>query len=233
VVVLAAVGLALAYRRRERALVVLGAGAIAWALMVAVMTQVAYGLPRYLLPAATVADVLAAVAVVWIAELAGVRVPDGTARRITPLVAGGLIIAVTLPWTVPRIHLIVRQAHQANQAALFQRRLFVAVNRVGGARTLVPCRSSHVAINHSLASALAWKLQVQLRRVTPVMQGTGYVFRAPRNSNTGTAPPIVHRYGKDVRTVAIVPPWRVLEVTRHAAGSTPHCARRDKATLAS
>lgn len=233
VVVLAAVGLALAYRRRERTLVVLGAGGVAWALMAALMTQVAYGLPRYLLPAATVADVLAGVAVVWIAELAGAKVADGTARRIVPLGAGAVIIALTLPWTVPRVHSIVREARQADQAAVFQRRLFLALNRVGGARVVLPCRSSRVAVNHSLASALAWKLQVQLRRVSPVMQGTGYVFRAPRNSNTGTAPPIAHPRGKAVRTIAVVVPWRVLEVTRHRATSTPHCARGDTSTLPS
>jgi hypothetical protein len=227
VVVLAAIALALAHERGEKTLVVLGAGAIAWALMVAVITQVAYGLPRYLLPGAMIADVMAGVAVVWIAKVAAARFAGGSAGRLVLPAAAALVLALTLPWTVSRVHLIVRQVHQADQAVLFQKRLFLAVDRVGGVRTVLPCRSSVVAVNHSLASALAWKLQVQLRRVSPLMRGTGYVFRAPRNTDTGTTPPIADRAAKTVRTVALVRPWRVLEVTRRGASSTPHCAAGD------
>jgi hypothetical protein len=143
------------------------------------------------------------------------------------------VVALTLPWTVPRVQTIVRQVHQADQAAFFQKRLFLAVDRVGGVRTVLPCRSSVVAVNHSLASALAWKLQVQLRRVSPLMRGTGYVFRAPRNTDTGTAPPIVARSAKTARTVLVLRPWRVLEVTRRGASSTPHCAPRDVSRVTS
>ena len=235
VVVLAAIGLAFAYQRREKTLLVLGAGAIAWAVMVALMTQVAYGLPRYLLPGAAIAYVLAAVAVVRIAELAGTRLGGFAGGRapVAAVAAGALVLAATLPWTVPRVKLIVRQVHQADQAALFQKRLFASVDRVGGTRTVLPCRSSVAAVNHSLASALAWKLQVQLRRVSPVMRGTGYVFRAPRNTDTGTAPPIVNRAAKTVRTVEVVRPWRVYEVTRLGASATPHCAAGDVSRAAS
>ena len=66
--VFAAVGLVFAYIRREKVLLWLGAAAIAWALMVAIITQVAYGLPRYLLPGGVIACVLAGVGVVWLAE---------------------------------------------------------------------------------------------------------------------------------------------------------------------
>ena len=47
IAVLSVIGLVLAYLRRNLVVVGLGVGAIAWALMEAVITQVAYGLPRY------------------------------------------------------------------------------------------------------------------------------------------------------------------------------------------
>src|SRR5207302_3543373 len=85
--VLAAVGLAIAYLRRQRTLLWLGLGAIAWALMVAVITQVAYGLPRYLLPGAMIACLLAGYGVVQVAEYVGRRFPLGTAGRRVPVTA--------------------------------------------------------------------------------------------------------------------------------------------------
>lgn len=233
ILVLSAIGLASAYRRRERTLLWLGAGAIAWALMVAAITQVAYGLPRYLLPAATIACLFAGIAVVRIAQLAGdyaSRTRPAIGRSAWPTFAvGGLVVAATLPWTVPRIHLAAQQVRQADQAAHIQQRLFVAVGRVGGSRVVLPCRSSHVAVNHTLASALAWKLQVPLRRVRPLMRGTGYVFSAPHNIDTGTTPPIAHASARRIRVLATVSPWVVLEVTRRTASATPHCAPGDKA----
>jgi len=218
--VLAAVGLAFAIIRRERTLQWLGYGAIAWALMVALMTQVSYGLPRYLLPAALVGCLLAAVAVVRIAELAGRGRP-----RAIGVAVGALIIAATLPWTVPRVSQQVQQARDADAAAYYWDRLFVAVDRVGGTRRVLPCRSSRVAINHTVASALAWKLKVPLRRIRPLMRGTGFVFSAPHTSFSGTTPPIVHASARTIRTIAVLPPWTVLEVTHRGASATPHCGR--------
>jgi hypothetical protein len=229
---LAAIGLAFAWRRRERVLLWLGAGAIAWALMEAIITQVAYGLPRYLLPAGAIACLLAGVGVVRLAELgrggaARSRLPASGAGW--PAVAlGTLVLALTLPWTIPRADGLARQARDADLAAHFQQRLFAAVDRAGGRRAVLPCRSSYVAVNHSLASVLAWKLRVPLRRVRPLMAGTGFVFSAPRNRDTGRVPPIVHVSADRVRTVARAQPWTVLEVTRASASSTPHCAPGDR-----
>ncbi|MDQ6745685.1 MAG: hypothetical protein M3Z27_06705 [Actinomycetota bacterium] len=217
--VLGAVGLALAYVRREMTLVWLGAGAIAWALMVAIITQVAYGLPRYLLPAGTIACVLVGVAVVWTAQEAGRRRGTGAA-----LTVGVVLVAATLPWSIPRGHSLVSQARDAGQAALYIRQMFTAADRVGGRARVLPCRSSVVAVNHTLASALAWKLQVPERRVRPLLRGTGFVFSAPHVHAAGAPPPIVHASEKTVRTLARVRPWRVLEVTGLGASATPSCA---------
>jgi hypothetical protein len=220
VFVLAAAGLGFARLHRESTLQWLGLGAIVWALMVAVMTQVSYGLPRYLLPAAVVACVFAALAVVRMAELARSRF-----GRWAGISIGCLLIAATLPWSVPRANALAHQARDADQAAVLQGRLFLAADRAGGARKVLPCRSSYVAINHTVASALAWKLKVPLRRVKPELRGTGFVFRAPHFSVVGIPPTIAHASARTIRQVTSVSPWVVLEVTRPGASETPHCSR--------
>jgi hypothetical protein len=233
ILVLAGVGFVLAIRRRDRTLTWLGIGAIAWALMVAVITQVAYGLPRYLLPGAVIACLLAGYAVVQLATLVGNRFPrrDGTGRARWPAIAAGaLILAATLPWSIPRVHALVRQGHQADQAAFYLNRMFTAADQVGGAARVLPCRSSQVAVNHTMASALAWKLQVPEHRIRPLMRAYGFVFSAPHTQATGTTPPIVHPSARTIRTIALVPPWKVYEVTARGASATPHCASGDYST---
>lgn len=218
--VLAAIALAFAYARREMALLWLAAGALLWALMVAVITQVAYGLPRYLLPAGMVVCVLAGVGVARIAEFVGERVggPRVGSVRISYVLTAVLVCALTLPWSITRVDKIAVQGGQANSAALYQHRLFTAVDRLGGRRVIMPCRTSQAAVNHTLASALAWKLQVPERRVHPTMRGTGYVFSAPRNRNTGSKPPIAHH--RSVQVVLTLPPWRV-SLVRYLGVSGP------------
>lgn len=220
IAVLSLIGLGLAYLRRNLVVVWLGVGAIAWALMEAIITQVAYGLPRYLLPAAAIGCVLAALAVVWGAEEAKKRV-GAWAAPVTAVV----LLALTLPWTVTRAGLLHQQASDAAQAAVYIDRLGTAVDQVGGAARVLPCRGSRVAINHTLASALAFKLQVPEYRVTGSMRGTGFMFVAPHARPAGAPPPIAHRSLRTVRLIARVSPWRVFEVTRLGASATPNCHR--------
>ncbi|MBV8955321.1 MAG: hypothetical protein JO179_14385 [Solirubrobacterales bacterium] len=230
--VLAAVGLGFAYVRRERTLLWLGAGAIVWALMVAFITQVGYGLPRYLLPAGTVACVLAGVGFVRIAEFADQKLgrPRPHGAGWVAFAVGAAVIAATLPWSIPRVNSLVNQGSDANQAAKLQGRLFTAVDRVGGRSEILPCGSSHVAVNHTMASALAWKLQTRLSRVRPLMRGTGYVFSAPHLRSTGTSPPIVRSPQRSVTRVAVVAPWTVRLVRHAGATGPPRCARRPRVT---
>jgi hypothetical protein len=227
--VLAAIGLGLAYVKRHKVLLWLGAAGIAWALMVAVITQVAYGLPRYLLPGGVIACVLAGVAVAWIAEalgdMIGRRAPR--VRSVAIPVIAIAVLAATLPWSVTRVKSLVQQGGTANLAVRYQKNLFRAVAQAGGAARVLPCRSSIVAVNHTMASALAWKLRVRLSSVKPLMRRTGFVFSAPHTSVTGTTPPISHASAKAVRTLAVVGPWRVLEVTARGAPAAPRCAPGD------
>jgi hypothetical protein len=224
--VLSVVGFAFAYVRREWTLIWLGVAAIVWALMVALMTQVAYGLPRYLLPGAMIACLLAGVAVVRLAELARDRTPGHHAW--VAVLTGAVVIAATLPWSIPRINLLVDQGKNADQGALYLNRLFNVADRVGGATRVLPCRSSQVAVNHTLASALAWKLNVQLHRIRPLMRETGFVFSAPHTPSSGSTPPIVHASQRTVRTIAALSPWTVYEVTARGAAGSPQCAPGDR-----
>ncbi len=229
--VLAAIGFVFAWRRGQRTLLWLGIGAIAWALMVAVITQVAYGLPRYLLPGAMIACLLAGYAVVCIAELVGGWFSHRSGKRASrwaAIVAGVLVLAATLPWSIPRVKSLVQQGKDANQAAFYMNKLFTAADRVGAAARVLPCRSSQVAVNHTMASALAWKLQVPEHKIRPLMRDYGFVFSAPRNQATGTTPPIVNASARTIRTIAVVAPWNVFEVTAHGASATPHCAAGDQ-----
>ncbi len=218
IAVLSVIGLVLAYLRRNLVVVWLGVGAIAWALMEALITQAAYGLPRYLLPAAAIGCVLAALAVVWAADELGRR----TVAWAGP-VLGVALLALTLPWTVTRAQLLSQQASDAGQAAVYIDRLSTAVDRVGGSARVLPCRGSRVAVNHTLASALAFILQVPEYKVSGSMRGTGFMFVAPHVRPAGAPPPIAHRSQRTVRLLLRYPPWRVYEVTRLGASATPNC----------
>ena len=219
IAVLSVLGVGVAYLRRELVVVWLGIGAIVWALMEATITQVAYGLPRYLLPAAAIGCVLAALAIVWGAQEARRRLRHAAAA---PALAA-ILLALTLPWTVTRAGLLSQQASDAGQAGVYIDRLNTAVDRVGGTARVLPCRGSRVAINHTLASALAFKLQVPEYKVTGSMRATGFVFVAPHVRPAGAPPPIAHRSQRTVRLVLRLSPWRVFEVTRLGASATPNC----------
>ncbi len=226
-VVLAGIGFGLAYVRREMTLVWLGVGAIAWALMEGVFTQLAYGLPRYMLPGGAIACVLAGVAAVWLAQEAERRLPGarlaGGRTSLTAVATVVALVALTLPWTLPRVEAFSAQGAEANRASYYISRMFTAADLAGGRARVLPCLTSGVAVNHTLASALAWKLKVPERRVHPSMHGTGFVFSAPHNTTTGTTPPILHLSDRTVRLIVDLPPWKVLEVSHRGASAAPRC----------
>jgi hypothetical protein len=218
VIALSIIGFVIACVKRQKTLICLGAAAIAWSLMVAVMTQVFYGLPRYLLPAETIGCVMAGLAVVWIAQYASGLIPKVRAntREATALalVAGAVILALTLPWTITRGKLMVTQTQEATQSSYFQNHLFTAVDRMGGHKALLPCQISYVAINHTVASMMAWKLGVKLTRVHPELASQGYVFVGPHASDLGSPPPILSQGTDNVQRVLTDGPWQVYAVSR-------------------
>jgi hypothetical protein len=218
VLLLSGIGFALACRRRDWTLIWLGVVAILWALMAAFITQFFYGLPRYLLPAETIGCVMAALAVVWSARAVAERVPNVRphtrhATAVT-LAAGALVLAATLPWTIDRGKMMVTQTQQATASGTYQHDLFVAVDRLGGKPKLLSCKLSYVAVNHTAASMLAWKLKIGLVKSRPVMTSQGYAFVGPHVSDLGHPPPIRSDKLDNVRLATTSGAWRVYAVSR-------------------
>ena len=224
ILLLSAVGFGLALLRRNRTLVWLGTAAILWAVMVALITQFFYGLPRYLLPAAVIACVFAALSVVWLAEMAAalLRSAPGRMRTAVAVAVGAAVIAVTLPWSIDRGKMMATQVKQATASGTFQHDLFVAVDRLGGKSKIFVCPLSYVAINHTAASMLAWKLKVDLFKVRPLMVSQGYVFVGPHVSDLGHPPPILSTRVDDVRLVESSGAWRVYAVSRKVSSKYGH-----------
>jgi hypothetical protein len=214
VLALSIVGFVIACLKRHTTLIWLGVAAIAWSLMVAIMTQLFYGLPRYLLPAEMIACLMAGLAVVWIAQYLTKRIPQVGGRTAVALGIGAAIIALTLPWTITRGKMMVTQTQEATQSSYFQNHLFSAVDRVGGRKAVLVCPISYVSINHTVASMLAWKLQVKLTRIRPLMVSQGYVFVGPHASDLGHPPPILSANVDNVRLVLTDGPWKVYAVSR-------------------
>jgi hypothetical protein len=214
VLALAIIGFAIACVRRHKTLVWIGLAAIGWALMAAVITQLFYGLPRYLLPADTVGCVMAGLAVVWIAKYVAQRLPSIGSRPAVGLGIGLAVLALTLPWTITRGKLMVTQTQQATQSSYFQNHLFSAVDRIGGRGKLLVCPLSYVSVNHTVASMLAWKLQLKLTKIRPVMTSQGYVFVGPHASDLGRPPPILSEHVDNVKLALTDGPWKVYAVSR-------------------
>ena len=85
--------------------------------------------------------------------------------------------------------------------------LGTAITVLGGHNRILPCGSSVVTINHSLQTALAWKLGTTLARVKTVVTGGQPVlaFVGPRDSIDGGEPPILYHFQK--RVLATVGAW--------------------------
>jgi len=222
ILALSIVGFVIACLKRHKTLIWLGVAAIAWALMVSIMTQVFYGLPRYLLPAETIACLMAGLAVVWIATYLAERVPQGSGRTAAALGIGAVIIALTLPWTITRGKLMVTQTQQATQSSYFQNHLFSAVDRLGGRKKVFVCKISYAAINHTVASMLAWKLQVNLTRVHGEMASQGYVFVGPHASDLGAPPPVLSQGTDNIKLILTDGPWKVYAVSRSKTTAYGH-----------
>lgn len=212
-------------RERERLILWLAAGAAAWWVVVVGMTLDGYpGLERFYLPAAAVACVLAGVGVVRIGALAGELATAGTfqagararAGAIRPVAVAVALVAVIL--TVIAVHGRISytraQEPLARHAVTRLDQLSAAVAAVGGHRGVYPCKSSFAAINHSVQTALAWKLHVTLERVGTSMRYPGVLFVGPHDTIDGGAAR-VNPYFNRIELVRRVGPWRIYRVYRY------------------
>jgi hypothetical protein len=199
--------------RRDRLTLALAALTLAWWVIVVGMTLDGYpGLERFYLPAAAMTCVLAGVGIVRLAEL----IPIGRLRPAVPLA----LVAVSIPFASTRVSTARAQEPIASQAVTRLSQLSAAVAAAGGHRGVYPCRSSFAAVNHSVQTALAWKLHVTLGRVGTSMRHQGLMFLGPHDSIDGGPPRIDPRLTQR-QLIASAGRWRVYRMT--APGANTRC----------
>ncbi|HKY68137.1 MAG TPA: hypothetical protein VJM49_17265, partial [Acidimicrobiales bacterium] len=152
-------GVVTAWRRRERALLVLAAGALAWLALVGGMSIVLgyAALSRFLLPASAVLCVLAGVGVA--------RIVAAPTQRWAQVACALALVAASLPFVVTRASSIGVVADGVTARAHLEDDLDVVLAGAGGRDVVLAC--GRVAVSHSDVPrvAMAWKLDVPLHRV--------------------------------------------------------------------
>jgi hypothetical protein len=198
-------------RDRNRAVLWIAAGVIAWWIVVVGETLDGYpGLERFFLPAAVLASVLGGAGIAMLAQVAGGLV-SGLRRPVT-VAAAAVLAALCLPFCTAQIAVARADESQARQAVHLLDQLSRAVAAVGGHRGVFPCHSSFAAINHSAQTALAFKLHVTLERVGTSMREPGLDFIGPHAPAIG-GPALIDPRLTAAQTIAVVGPWRVVRLT--------------------
>ncbi|MBV8220710.1 MAG: hypothetical protein JO325_19780 [Solirubrobacterales bacterium] len=203
---------------RDWLLLSLAGGTAVWWVIVVGMTLDGYpGLERFYLPAAGMTCVLAGVGIVRLAQLVG----RGSVS--IGIVTTAALVAITIPWVGSRINQASSEYHTANQAVTRLDQMTAAVAAVGGHTGVFPCKSSFAAVNHSVQTALAWKLHVTLGRVGTSMRHQGVMFVGPHDSIDGIEPPISHRLTQQ-QFITQVGAWKMYRMT--APGADTRCVGR-------
>jgi hypothetical protein len=178
---LALVAVAWALLRRRWTVVALGAAALAEVGVFLAMTEAGFsGNPRYVLPALTVASVLAGVGTAVLVE-AGARVAGRLSRPLLRPVgaAAGLAVVAVLaaPLVEERGRQLGSEARQVQRRMDYHRDLARAVDRVGGPEAISAIGTA--TANRALHSRLAWELRVPIHQVESVTDHR-VVFRSLR-----------------------------------------------------
>lgn len=194
-----------AWRRRERATLVLGAGVVGSALFLAAATAAGYpGSGRFLIAPAAVACLLAGVGAARIARrLSPVAAAVALRRPGVPLAAGWLVLAaVSAPFLLARADAAARDLAGSVERARLQGELRDAVARAGGARAVLACGRPALPtrLNWSVG-ALAWELDAPLNAVERLPA-------RPRATVLGAAPalPLLRALPPAQRGVLVAPP---------------------------
>jgi hypothetical protein len=195
---LALVAIVWALVARRAAPLVLAAVVATEAALFAVMTEAGFsGNPRYVLPALTLACVLAGVGT---ARILAMRPPLAGA-------AAGIALAfVAIPFAGERVDRMEREAHQVGVRMGLHRDLAAAVDRLGGPVAVSALGTA--TANRAYHSHLAWELKVPISAVEAVTAHR-LVFRSWRVLSAGR----VYTTGRARvrRTVLSVGDWRVIE----------------------
>ncbi|HUE26337.1 MAG TPA: hypothetical protein VMP89_06150 [Solirubrobacteraceae bacterium] len=228
VLILALVATAIAVLRRQVVTIALAVIAAAWWVVVVAETLDGYpGLERFYLPAAAITCVLAGVAVVELAQLAARAVRSAARAPLAQAAAAAAVVVALLAFATTfvtgRISVARAQDSIASHAVTRLDQLSAAVAAVGGHNAAYPCHSSFTAVNHSVQTALAWKLHVTLGRVGTSMRHQGLLFLGPHDSIDGGAPRVDHRLTSR-QLIARAGVWRVYRMT--TPGSDTRCVGR-------
>ena len=209
---------------RDWLLLALAGATVVWWVIVVGMTLDGYpGLERFYLPAAGMTCVLAGVGIVRLAQLGARLLPTGGAATAVAIGLTAVLVAITIPFVGGRINEASAEEKIASQAVTRLNQMTAAVAAVGGHTGVFPCKSSFAAVNHSVQTALAWKLHVTLGRVGTSMRHQGVMFVGPHDSIDGIAPPIDHRLTQ-VQLIAQVGAWKMYRMT--APNSDYRCVGR-------
>ncbi len=209
---LAVAAVAVAVARHQWTAVVLAGAAAGWVVLVAVMTALGGypGLSRFLVPAAALVCVLAAVGAASLVELAGPRLG---------LLAAGVLLVALLPAGAHRVEGI---ADEARGAATWDRvagDLAGAVRVAGGAER-VACRRP--IVNHATQTELAWLLHLPIAAVRTHVDGAGVLFVT--DDRVANVPPSAS-VELTRRTVGHTDEWTVYELGTPPGGGG-RCSRR-------
>ena len=135
---LSVLALVVAFLRRDRLILILGAGAVVW-----VMVEIAFSLhgwpalPRYLFEPAAVMIVLAAVAIGWIL-LAAPRLAGGLPKWAgAPVVV--VLVATLVPGALQRVRVERHDLHHERARTAELNLLQAAINAVGGDKKVTAC----------------------------------------------------------------------------------------------
>jgi hypothetical protein len=205
--ILAAVGVAFAVRRRDRPVLSLAGLALGWIAVVAIMAEVGFtGTRRYLAAPAAALCVVAGVGLVWLLD----AVRERRARIAVGIAVAVLALAPALLRAREDARMLSVARSQANQ----RDELVRAIDRAGGRAAVL--RPGRPAINPWLQTALAWELDVPLSGVQATWSSSrrhphwappALVFRAPARL-AGPRPALPRSVRTDVVTSS--GRWRVL-----------------------
>jgi hypothetical protein len=170
---LALAALVLAFRRRDRRVLLLGCGAAAWILMLGLATEARYpGAARFLVLPIAIVCVVGGVGAAWLSQLAG---------RVSPQAALAVLLVAALLPVVVQANASAEQAIDTRAPTLLQDDLDVALQQAGGPLAVLHCGRpvlpAHLWWN---AGALAWKLDVPLNWIATVPESRIATLRGIR-----------------------------------------------------
>jgi hypothetical protein len=207
------------WSRRDRLTLWLASLVVAWCVVVVAMTLDGYpGLERFYLPGAALTCVLGGAGIVRVARLAAepLRTRGARAAVLAAALLILVLIGVSIPFTTQRISVARAQEPIASRAVTRLEELSAAVAVAGGHHGVYPCHSSFASVNHSVQTALAWKLHVTLGRVGTTMRHQGVLFIGPHDSIDG-GPPRIDRRLTERQLLGRAGVWRIYRLTSPGA----------------